>query len=126
MMKGSIIMLKLTKSDIFMMTDKSCGFTDKISKILIGDPSVHILNFRLDEQLSRLKRAYKDQRILIQALDEIKNGNIIIFYTNNPNLRLSTAIPFFEYKKDNVKKVAINLSNYANISNLGKDDENIG
>lgn len=117
-------MLKLKDSDIFKMSDKSSGYITKMAKILAGDPSVYILNFKLADQLTRIKRAYKDRAVL-QAIDEINNGNLILFYTNNPELRLSTALPFFEYKKDGIKKVAINLSNYTNISNLGKDDENI-
>lgn len=117
-------MRKLKDSDMFEITNKSSNFTPKMAKILAGDASVQILNLKLTDHLNRLKRAYKD-KATIAAIDEIMNGNLILFYTANPELRLSTALPFFEYKKSGVKKVAINLSNYTSISNAGKENEEI-
>lgn len=104
-------MRELKDSDLFINNiNHDNVIFGRINKILSGsESSTVILNDMLMPDIKRKIIDNRKEKIVSEIGYAIETGNMILF-TTSPDKRLSDMVPFFVYKQNGHKKVAVNLA----------------
>lgn len=104
-------MRELKDSDLFMKNINHDNVVmGRISKILSGaEPSTVILNDILMADIKRKIIDNRKEKIVSEMGFAIETGRMILF-TTSPDKRLPDMVPFFVYKQNGQRKVAVNLA----------------
>ena len=105
----------------FMLKDKDSTLNAYRAEIVGGGMTV--LNGDLVVQLANIKKIYHD-RLTQLAVDEVGKGNIIVYSATNPTHCMPSYMPFIKYKIHDEQKVAIDVTQYANVKHI-KDSEEL-
>ena len=105
-------MRKLIESDLFLnQFNKGNAILGKVNAILSGvEKETYILNEILYGEIKKKIIDKRKDKISAEFGNAIMDGRIILF-TLPPEKRLTDVVPFFVYKQNGIRKVAINLSN---------------
>lgn len=104
-------MRELKDSDLFINNiNHDNVIFGRINKILSGsEPSTVILNDMLMPDIKRKIIDNRKEKIVSEIGYAIETGKMVLF-TTSPDKRLSDMVPFFVYKQNGHKKVAVNLA----------------
>jgi len=94
--------------------DKGGIIQKKIFNIIGGKTQATILNDKLNLDLEKLKKIYKEPA-LMKAVDSVKSLQIILIKLPLDD-NLPKLIPFFKYRKNGQDRVLVNLTSYINES----------
>lgn len=102
-------MLELKESDIFKKyVNKNNSLFGKINMILL-DPQTIILNDILYPEIKK-KIVDKKKDVMATKMASAVNSRDIMLFITPPEKRLPGLMPFFSYKQNGIRKVALNLT----------------
>lgn len=104
----------------FMLKDKDSTLNAYRSEIVGG--GMIVLNAELAVQLANIKKIYRD-RLTQLAVDEVTRGNIIVYSAKNPTHCMPSYMPFIKYKVKDDQKVAVDVTQHANVKAIKDSDE---
>ena len=122
-------MRELKDSDIFStVINKGNGIYAKINAILGKvEPSVMILNEILSDEIKKKIVDKRRDQVSADMLTAVMQGRMVLFLVA-PDKNITNALPFFIYKQQGIRKVAVNLTSYVVKDKLpdGSIDYNMG
>lgn len=102
-------MRSIMQTDIYKQTTKNFAIESKLENLISGKAGKRLSVDDIASHILSLNRSYKDP-VLVRAIDEFKNGNIILIYCNDMKDSLPPFMPFVKFAKGANKKVLVDLS----------------
>lgn len=102
-------MKSIMQTDIYTQTTKNFAIEAKLTNLISGKAGKILTNDDLSTHIMSLNRSYKDP-VLVRAIEEFRNGNIILIYCQDMSQSLPPFMPFVKFAKGTTKKVIVDLS----------------
>lgn len=102
-------MKSIMQTDIYTQTTKNFAIEAKLTNLISGKAGKILTNDDLSAHIMSLNRSYKDP-VLVRAIEEFRNGNIILIYCQDMSQSLPPFMPFVKFAKGTTKKVIVDLS----------------
>ena len=102
-------MRSIMQTDIYSQTTKNFAIEAKLANLISGKGGKKLSSEDISSHLVSLTRSYKDP-VLVRAIEEFKNGNIILIYCKDMSESLPPFMPFVKFSKGTNRKVLVDLS----------------
>lgn len=102
-------MRSIMQTDIYTQTTKNFAIEAKIANLISGKSGKRLNSEDMSSHIMSLTRSYKDP-VIVRAIEEFKNENIILIYCQDMNESLPPFMPFVKFAKGTTKKVIVDLS----------------